>query len=478
MVVDRSSSGKTAADEPMAAAADPGPTAARPPAHVRRQNLSTLLREVHVHGALSRSELGSRTGLNRSTIGSLVSELASRELVQESPPVERPGPGRPSPLVSPIPDRPVVLAVDVATDSLGVALIGIGGSIVSATRIDRQRGLRSPQSEVTAVAQLAAPFISSPEARASIVAIGVAVPGTVRRDDGSVHLAPNLGWHDVPIPDLIHDELQLDVPVVVGNDANLAALAEHTRGAGVGHDDFICLWGEAGIGAGIITGGRQLHGSVGYAGEVGHMTVNPQGLACHCGSRGCLETEVGEDALIRQATHVPWDGTRADIDELIDAAERGVPSAREAMASVGHWLGIGIAGLIDIFDPGAIALGGLYARLYPFLLQAMLEEVARRTIGTAQGPVAIVPVTLGADSALLGAAELALARTIADPTTAPRRDSRQRPARSSGQPVMKTSHSHHKEVKLRDSVWHRHGRSTSPQYVTRSGRSTPPTGSR
>ena len=325
MVVDRSSSGGTAADAPTTAGADGEPRAARPRAHVRRQNLSALLREVHVHGALSRSELGTRTGLNRSTIGSLVSELASRDLVQESPPVERPGPGRPSPLVSPIPDRPVVLAVDVATDSLAVALIGIGGAIVSAARIDRQRGLRSPQSEVTALARLAAPFISSPEARASIVAVGVAVPGTVRRDDGYVHLAPNLGWHDVPIPDLIHDELQLDVPVVVGNDANLAALAEHTRGAGVGHDDFICLWGEAGIGAGIITGGQQLHGSVGYAGEVGHMTVNPQGLACHCGSRGCLETEVGEDALIRQAAHVPWDGTRADIDELIDAAERGVP---------------------------------------------------------------------------------------------------------------------------------------------------------
>jgi predicted NBD/HSP70 family sugar kinase len=393
---------------------------------LRRHNLSCLLREVHVHGALSRSELASRIGLNRSTIGSLVSELVERELVGERPPLDKPGPGRPSPLVAPPPDGPVVLAAEMATGSLAVALVGLGGSILSATRIDRPRGSRSPYLEVTALAQLARGPLAQMHAGQSLLAVGVSVPGLVRRRDGFVHLAPNLGWRDIPIPDLVGRELQLDVPVFVGNDANLATLAEHTRGAGVGQSDFICLWGEAGMGAGIVASGRQLSGSQGYAGEVGHMTVNPDGLACHCGSKGCWETEVGEEALIRYVGHASGDGVRADIDELLAGAERGVPAARDAMAFVGRWLGIGIAGLIDIFNPGAIALGALYARLYPYVRSAILEEVARRAIGTSRGVVAIVPVSLGTDAALLGAAELAFEPTIADPTTVPRVEARRR----------------------------------------------------
>jgi predicted NBD/HSP70 family sugar kinase len=333
--------------------------------------------------------------------------------------VEKPGPGRPSPLVAPRRDGPVVLAVEMATGSLAVAVVGLGGAILSSTRIDRPRGARSPGREVSAVAQLARGPIAEMRHGESLVAVGVSVPGLVRRKDGFVHLAPNLGWRDIAVPALVSEELQLDIPVFVGNDANLATLAEHTRGAGVGHSDFICLWGEAGLGAGIVASGSQLGGSQGYAGEVGHMTVNPDGVACHCGSRGCWETEVGEEALARHAGESASDGGHAGMEELLVAAEEGVPAAMDAMAVVGRWLGIGIAGLIDIFNPGAIALGALYGRLYPHVRTAILEEVARRAIGTERGLVAIVPVSLGSDAALLGAAEIAFEPTIADPAALP-----------------------------------------------------------
>src|SRR5450759_4058698 len=134
-----------------------------------------------------------------------------------------------------------------------------------------------------------------------IVAIGVSVPGAVRAEDAYLPHAPNLGWRDVPMGTLLRESFRdLNVPVLVGNDADLAASAEHLRGSGRGADDFICLWGEGGIGAGFVVGGRSLGGAAGYAGEVGHLTVDQNGTLCHCGARGCWEAEGGEEVPLAQ----------------------------------------------------------------------------------------------------------------------------------------------------------------------------------
>jgi len=381
-------------------------------------------------------------GVNRTTVGSLVTDLAARGLVEERLPTDNPGPGRPSPVVGPHADGPVVLAADIGTDSLAVAVVGLGGAIVVSHRVSRPRGFRSAQDEMAQLGRLARGCMAETGAGQQFIAAGISIPGLVRRADGFVRLAPNLGWHDVPLADLVSQALGPDVPVLVGNDADLAARAEHTRGAGIGQADFICLWGQAGIGAGIIAGGRQLAGRAGYAGEVGHMTVNPDGWPCRCGSRGCWETEVGEEALLRGGGETPgheWAG----VDALIQSAAEGAPVARATMDRAGRWLGIGIAGLIDIFNPGALALGGLYARLYPYVRPAILAEVARRTVGTSQGPVDIGPVFLGDDAALLGAAELALAPVIANPTVVPRREAPQpRPLRAGNEVERHTAAQH------------------------------------
>jgi predicted NBD/HSP70 family sugar kinase len=371
-------------------------------------------------------------GVNRTTVGSLVTDLASRGLVEERLPPDNPGPGRPSPLVGPQIDGLAVLAAEIATDSLAVAVVGLGGTIVVSQRVSRPRGFRPATDEIAQLGRLVRGCMAEVGADQRFFAAGISIPGLVRRPDGFVRLAPNLGWRDLPLADLVSQELGLDMPVLVGNDADLAALAEHTRGAGVGQADFICLWGEAGIGAGIIAGGRQLAGRDGYAGEVGHVTVNPDGRPCRCGSRGCWETEVGEEALLRgegEALGREW----TCMDSLLQAAAEGAPAATATLDRAGRWLGIGIAGLIDIFNPGALALGGVYARLYPYVRSAILAEVARRTVGTSQGPVDIGPVVLGDDGALLGAAELAFAPAIEDPTAVPRREARQprpQPART------------------------------------------------
>ncbi|MGC8634256.1 MAG: ROK family protein [Candidatus Limnocylindrales bacterium] len=397
---------------------------------LRRQNLSRALREVHLGGPLSRSDLASRLGVNRSTVGSLVSELAERGLVAERAPVARMAPGRPSPVVEPRPDGPVVLAAEIATDSLAAAVVGLGGSIVRSRRVDRTRAWRSPADTVNDLAGVAMALLEADGTDSlpgqSLLAVGVSIPGLVRRDDGFVHIAPNLGWHGAPLAQLMRERLRLGVPVLVGNDADLAALAEHTRGAGVGRTDFICLWGEAGMGAGIVAGGRRLTGSAGYAGEVGHMPVNPDGIACHCGSRGCWETEVGEDALLRNAGMRSTGGGRAALEALFAAADRGDDEALTAINTVGRWLGVGLAGLVNVFNPSSVALGGLYARLYPYVFHAVAQALEERTMPALRDGVELVPAALGTDSVLLGAAELAFAPTIADPTLVPRRGAHHR----------------------------------------------------
>ena len=257
---------------------------------IRRRNLSRMLRQLHLHAPLSRSELATELHLNRSTVASLVAELAALGLVMERRrTMDVPqAPGRPSPVVELRRDGPGALAVDLSTDWVGAAVIALGGVVIDSRRRDQSLANTDPAQIVDEVHALVGPLLSGLSHGPRIVAIGVSVPGAVRAEDGRLRHAPNLGWRDVPLGDLIRERFRdLNVPVFVGNDADLAASAEHLRGSGRGADDFICLWGEGGIGAGFVVGGRSLTGSAGYAGEVGHLTVNPLGNTCHCGARGC-----------------------------------------------------------------------------------------------------------------------------------------------------------------------------------------------
>ena len=381
---------------------------------VRRDNLKAILDHLHRLGPVSRSDLVARTGLNRSTVGVLVGELSQRGLVDEIP-GDRGLRGRPSPLVRPIPESAVVLAVEIAVDSLAVALVGLGGSILHQVRLRLDQVTRQPQETVEEIAHMieglraAHPF---PDSR--VVAVGVAVVGVVRNSDGLVHLAPNIGWSGVPLASLLADLLGIS-PVVVGNEADLACIAEHTRGTGSGIPDLFYLSGEVGIGGGAMVGGDLLFGAAGYGGEVGHMTVNLDGVGCRCGSSGCWETEIGEEALLRRLGRSDEPRTPELIDEVIGAAGEGDEQVVTAMASLGRWLGIGLATLINVFNPRMIVLGGFLARVYPFAAAEMYGEISRRALAVTRSGVVIEPSSLGDEAQLLGAAERGFERLLADP---------------------------------------------------------------
>jgi predicted NBD/HSP70 family sugar kinase len=236
-------------------------------------------------------------------------------------------------------------------------------------------------------------------------------------------MAPNLGWRDVPFGQRLVQALGLDVPVTIANEADLGALAEHLRGAAVGHDNVLFVTGEVGVGGGLIVDGRPLRGVAGYGGEIGHMPVNRAGKRCGCGAIGCWETEVGEGALLSRAGR-PADGGRDAVDAVLDEAAAGSPVALAALDETGRWLGIGLAGLVNLLNPELVVLGSRFGRILPFVSDSLVEELDRHALAAPRGLVRIVPSQLDADASLLGAAEIAFEAILADPAAWLRRPGR------------------------------------------------------
>jgi predicted NBD/HSP70 family sugar kinase len=383
---------------------------------LRRYNLSLLVEHLHHVGSASRSQLGSLTGLNRSTIADLVAELARLGLVVERPTTVKSGPGRPSPLVTADPAGAVVLAIELAVDSIAVATVGLGGHLFNQVRVDRPRGRFSPAETLDDVVRLAEPLIGALPDPHRLTGIGVAVVGITRAADGFVHFAPNLGWREVPLGELLVERLALDVPVSVANEADLGALAEHRRGADAGVANLLFISGEVGIGLGVILAGHPVRGASGYAGEAGHMLVNPEGVSCRCGATGCWETEAGEEALLR-ASGSRRNGSpgRAQVDRVLSAAVDGDENSHRACVHVGRWLGLGIGDLINLFNPELVVLGGLFGRLYPVVPDAINDGIHARVLDAPGAMVKIAPSSVGIDAPLLGAAEHAISDLIRRP---------------------------------------------------------------
>jgi predicted NBD/HSP70 family sugar kinase len=372
------------------------------------------VRELHGRGPLSRSALVARTGLTRGAIRALVGELALTGLLTEERGTPQGTPGRPSPLVRPNPQCGIVLALEITVDSLAVAAVGFGGQILEQARIDRRRDRLSVDETIADLASMAQAVLGRLRHRDSLIGIGVAVVGIVRRADGFVTMAPNLAWRHVPLGQRLAAALDTKLPIVVANEADLGALSEWRRGAAVGADHVLFVSGEVGVGGGLIVDGKQLTGAAGYGGEIGHIPVNPNGSRCRCGSIGCWETEVGEGALLRLAGHPP-DAGREGLDAVLREAADGSSKALRALDDIGRWLGFGLAGLVNVFNPQVVVLGGLFGRIHPFVEATLASELARLSLPQSREVVRIAPASLGVDAPLLGAAELAFEPLLADP---------------------------------------------------------------
>ncbi|MFP4513149.1 MAG: ROK family protein [Acidimicrobiales bacterium] len=357
-------------------------------ADLRRHHLSVVLEHLVHNGPRSRAALADEVGLTKATISALVTDLLSRELVQERGPVAG-GIGRPGIDVC-VSTTVVAIGLQVDADGVAACVVDLAGTLRSRHRSDGDHRDLAPGRVLGRLADVAAAAMADIEEAGLWCAGGaLAVPGLVAPATGALFVAPNLHWLDVDLTSPQHAMgLPPTLPVGVDNEANLGALAELRHGAGRSASSFVYVSGGVGIGAGLVIGGRVIRGSHGFAGELGHVVVDPSGRSCACGARGCLETIVGA-------------GRRASRPRRADA------------------LAVALRNVVHLIDPEAIVLGGTLADDADDLAPMVAERLREQTLGGRWRPCSVVRSSLGVDAALVGAATIALDEVIADPTIVP-----------------------------------------------------------
>ena len=383
---------------------------------MRRANLGLVLGAVARLGAASRAQLAESTGLTRAAAGSLVGELIDAGLVRERGVSLDGRVGRPSTALV-VNDRgPCGLGLEIGVEHLGACVVDLRHEVrVRIRRPAPGRG-RAPREMLWSLAELARAALAEAAGHGLEPAgIAVAVPGLVAKT-GVVAHAPNLGWHEVDVAaelsPLLPEPLR-GVPVEVENEANLGALAELWHGA-VGRD-FVHVSAQAGIGGALVAGGTLLRGRRGFAGELGHVPVQPDGPACPCGSHGCLEQYAGEEAVLRACGLHDVPGDRVSL--LAAEAAAGHAQVARALEDAGRALGIALAGAVNLLDPDKVVLGGAYAELAAWLTPPMQAELGARVRIRPWDPAGLAVSALRREGPVVGAATSAVQRVIDDPSS-------------------------------------------------------------
>ncbi len=375
---------------------------------VRRRNLGEMLRLVHEGGPQSRARLTAATGLNRSTVADLVTTLADAGLVVEREPDQTRRVGRPSPVVAASGDV-VAFAVNPEVDAIEMAAVGLNGEVRARVREELDR-LITPEEAAASVARTLREWRAGELAGLRVVGVGIAVPGLVRATDAVVRYAPHLGWRDASVGALVQEATGL--PVAVGNDASLGAMAEHLFGAAVGHLDVVYLNGGAsGIGGGLIVDGRLVGGSGGYAGEWGQNRPVILAPADRRAGEGVLEDEVSRSRLLGVLGLAAADDV-ALADALAAATDADV---FEEVSRQRRILSPTLASAVNVLNPSAVVLGGFLSMILTHDADALVAAVRAQAMSDPVADVMILPAALGDDRLLIGAAEIAFASLLADP---------------------------------------------------------------
>ncbi|MBF7081665.1 ROK family protein [Desulfallas sp. Bu1-1] len=317
--------------------------------------------------------------------------------------------------------RDLVVGVDLGGTKILTVLAGMEGDVLARVKVPTGAELGQEHVIDKIVETVQAALLEAGAPAGSVKAVGMGVPGPVDADNGFIHFAPNLGWRDVPLGEIMRR--RLDLPVYMDNDANLAALGEHRYGAGRGAADMVYITVSTGVGGGLILGGRVYRGAGGGAGEIGHVTVAEDGPVCRCGNRGCLEAVASGTAMARRAAALVDEGRGAGIlaaaggdknkisaRAVARAARAGDAAALAILRDAGRYLGIAVAGLVNLLNPAAVVLGGGVMESAGLFWEPMLERVQRRSLPSSLEAVRIVRAALGGESGAMGAVALAIER--------------------------------------------------------------------
>ena len=384
---------------------------------VRRHNTGLVLGAIAEAGAVSRATVAARTGLTKATVSSVVEAMIAADLVAETGQEQRSGRGRRGTELTLSPHGMHGLGVEIGVDYLATCLVDLTGEV----RKRRIRGGDNRDRPVTSVLGRLATLIRTALTDAEALGVpigglGLAVPGLVEPAAGLLRTAPNLGWREVDLDGELRARLDLgERPLLLGNEANFAALAELWSAADL--PNFICVSGEIGIGAGIIIDSGLFEGVRGFSGEIGHLAIDPNGPRCSCGAHGCLEQLASVESILRAVGL--WSSGAIDpasVEALLDRLRAAHPATVRAVSEAGHWLGIALAGVVNLLDVPTIILGGRYATLQPWLADPITEELATRVLGATWHPVHVLASTVGPYAAVRGAATAVVRAIRTDPT--------------------------------------------------------------
>ena len=392
---------------------------------IRRTNLGVVLRLLRDAGPRSRARIAADTGLPKPTVTSLVAELVALGLVREGPTRREGAVGRPGTLVHLDGHAVCGIGVEISTSYVQVLALALDGEPLHERRVTVPVGAAGPEAVLDLTArEIDACRTAVQQSGVHPVGITVAVPGVVDAATGTARYAPAIGWCDVAVTDGLRARLTAPPPsLALDNDAKLAALAEYALARGTDVHDMVCVTGERGIGAGVISAGRLLRGAAGFAGEVGHMPLDPERRPCACGRRGCWETMVGLDAILRLAAdegdslHDPAVELKDRFALLRTRAHARDPRTRAAMARVADDLGLGVALLADVLNPRVVVLGGYFTHIGDLMIERVREVVHERVMAPNAGGCEVRLSTLGFAAAARGGAHLALGAVFEDPAT-------------------------------------------------------------
>lgn len=376
----------------------------------RKYNSATILDHLRLHAPLSRAGLAKFTGLTRSSISRIIDQLLSENLIHEIG-AQQEKIGRPGTLIELNPAGGSAIGIEIGVDYVSAVLT----DFIAQIKWRKQVSL-TDEAELSAYLDASEALIDealkkSTELGLQPLGIGAGVWGLVDIRKGEVRYAPNLKWRDVPLKRLWENRFGLTV--FVENDANAAAMGEYFLGSaknGKDINDFIYLSTGIGLGGGVISDGQLFRGWNGFAGEVGHMTIEPDGAPCNCGKRGCWETLVGSRVGVlkyRQLT-----GREVPFDELVQLLRSGDPASLDVFSQMASYLGIGIGNLVNIFNPRRIIVGGALEQISDIILPIARESFLKNSLSQSQKDIRIIPSTLGSDSCVLGCVALVLDEVI------------------------------------------------------------------
>jgi predicted NBD/HSP70 family sugar kinase/biotin operon repressor len=373
---------------------------------LRESNREKVVKALQTLGVASRADIARWTGLSRSTVSSIVSELHGEGFVVDRHDSGRAGAGsgRPPALIALDPAAGFALGIDFGKRHLAVALADLSHELLGERWVEMADDYEAGEGMVRA-AELVDRLLDDLGAhRDRVIGVGMGIPGPVQKTGmvGSSAILP--GWAGTAPQERMAELLEL--PVRVGNDANLGALAESTWGAGRGSSSVVYLKLATGIGAGIVIQGRLFEGAGGTAGEIGHTTIDETGDICRCGNRGCLETYAGAAAIASLLSRSF--GEELEPEAVLSRAAAGDPGCRRAIADAGRHIGVAVANLCNLVNPERIVVGGSMGQAGALLLDPLRESVSLRAIPTAGEDVSIVPGELGERAELLGAVALVL----------------------------------------------------------------------